>query len=533
LTALDLGGTTIRLRPLVSYPSHGRPKAVLSLSLGLEHLARLISITQRIWRDPVGSKVLGSLGYAALSAVGGSLLWPLHQQNWVVSLILGMLAVEAVLAHVTLRKPSLLITTDPSARYYARRTRRIAGTLAVVLPIMLPALGWAIALEICKADHHTYVFVANFEKDDQAAHYRVTRTIFEHLRSALSESPQVVPELVGRSVSWDKDGRSALSWCQRQEKAILIWGDFDTTRERVIVTAHFRLLRGSQKQLQGWSEIRSPLGELESFDVQDDLAHEFAYGTLFILGITRLESSDFGSAIVQFTNAIKEGGDRNVNPALFYRAHAFFQANQYENAIADYSTILNHEPNYHYALMNRGVAYVAIGDFKAGYSDLTQAIASEPSNEMAYANRGSALYELKRYREALDDYNHAIQLEPRDPLAYMGRANVYDKMDDIDKALVDYDAAVQLARNNPIIYFNRAIALHTHHQDDLAIENMKTVLLLKPTVESYEYRGYLFLRNGHRAEAINDYRMAVRFAKTDSERHEVETRLRELGADPQ
>jgi predicted RNA polymerase sigma factor len=93
--------------------------------------------------------------------------------------------------------------------------------------------------------------------------------------------------------------------------------------------------------------------------------------------------------------------------------------------------------------------------------------------------------------------------------------------------------AREIDRNNPIIYFNRAIALHTHDQDDLAIENMTTVLLLKPTVESYEYRGYLFLGNGHRAEAINDYRMAIRFAKTDSERREIETRLRALGADPQ
>jgi tetratricopeptide (TPR) repeat protein len=439
---------------------------------------------------------------------------------------------EAALVYITFRRSSLVITTDPSARYYSRRTRRIAVTLAVALPIMAPALGWTIALEICRADTRTFVFVANFENDPQAAHYRVTREIFEHLRSALSESPEVVPELLGRSVRWDKDGASALTWCQRQRKAILIWGDFDTTHEMVVVSAHFRLLRGSQKQLQGWSEIRSPLGELESFTVQDYLADGFAYGTLLILGIMRFEGADFGSAIFQLTNAITKGAGRNVDPALFYRGRAFFQAGQYENAIIDFSTILGHDPNYPYALNNRGASYVANGDFEAGNSDLTQAIAAQPWNPLAYVNRGSALYKLKRFREALDDYNHAIQLAPRDPLTYMGRANVFDTMDDIDEALVDYGTAARLDRNNPIIYFNRAIALHRHDRDELAIKDMGTVLLLKPSVVAYEYRGYLFLRTGRQPEAINDYRAALRIATADSEKREIEARLRDLGAEP-
>jgi len=229
-------------------------------------LKRLADIAQRIWIDPVGSKILGSIGYAVLSGVGGVLVRPLLRWNSTVSLMTcSAAAIEILLVWITFRGPSLIITAAPGARYFPSRTRKITGIAAAVLPILGPALGWGVALEICTLNRRTFVFVANFEASPQSANYRVTRTIFEHLRGALRDFPDTVPELIGHSVSWDQDPTSILTWCQRQQKAILVWGDFDTTQQKVVFTAHFRLLRGSKVPLQGWHEQRSPLGDLESF----------------------------------------------------------------------------------------------------------------------------------------------------------------------------------------------------------------------------------------------------------------------------
>jgi hypothetical protein len=63
------------------------------------------------------------------------------------------------------------------------------------------------------------------------------------------------------------------------------------------------------------------------------------------------------------------------------------------------------------------------------------------------------------------------------------------RMNDIDNALVNYGAAALLDRCNPIIYFNRAIALHTHDRDELAIKDMGTPVLPKPSLVAYKYRG--------------------------------------------
>ena len=499
----------------------------------MTRLESLEEIAKRIWKDPVASKILGSLGYAALSALGGCLLWPLLQQNWVLSSVVCSLAViESRLVWMTFRGPSLIVTAEPGARYYSRRTRKLAGIAAAVLPVLAPALCWAVVLETCRWDTHIVVFVANFETSPRSANYRVTRTVFEHLRNSLVDFPDVVPELVGRSVSWDRDPASVLTWCQRQRKAILIWGDFDTTKQKAVVTAHFQLLRGSKDPLQGSYERRSPLGDLDNFTIQDDLARHFAYGALLITGILRFERSDFDAAITRLTAAIKEAAGNNANPALFYRGRSYFETHQYGNAIADFSTVLDHEPAYPYALNNRGASFVAIGDFQAGYVDLTRAIADRPSDPMAYVNRGSALYKLRKFKEALDDFDHAIQLAPGDPLAYEGRGNVYDKIDEIGKALADYDTAVRLDKGNPKIYFNRAIALHSHGRDDEAIGDMGRVLVLGQSVAAYEYRGYLFLRTGRRAQAIGDYQSALRAARSDSERNEIEGRLRDLGEEP-
>jgi len=187
-------------------------------------LERLADIGRRFCNSPVGSKIIGSLVYAALSALGGRLLWPLLQRNWVVSsMTCSATVAEVLLVWMTFRGPSLIVVAEPGARYYSRRTRKITGIAAAVLPVLVPVLGWAVALKTCRQDSHTFVFVANFETSPQSARYRVTRTIFEHLRNALSDFPDIVPELVGSSVSWDKNPTSVLTWCQLQQKAILIW----------------------------------------------------------------------------------------------------------------------------------------------------------------------------------------------------------------------------------------------------------------------------------------------------------------------
>src|ERR1019366_5643400 len=193
-----------------------------------------------------------------------------------------------------------IITADPQARYFRRRPRRAATVLAMVLPVLAPIVAWAVGSEICRHDTRISVLVANFEADPQLAHYRVTRTVFEHLRDAVKEFPDVELELLGKSVPWNKNPNSILSWCQKQRNVMLIWGDFDTTREVVVVSAHFRLLNAALP-LQAWNDQRSPLGEVEDFTVQDSLSHEFAYLTLLAVGITRFENTDYHSAIKQLT----------------------------------------------------------------------------------------------------------------------------------------------------------------------------------------------------------------------------------------
>jgi hypothetical protein len=68
-----------------------------------------IDISRKIWNDPVGSKILGSLGYSALSAVGGCLLWPLVEKNWVAYLIVSALVVVEILLVWSIRPLSLCL----------------------------------------------------------------------------------------------------------------------------------------------------------------------------------------------------------------------------------------------------------------------------------------------------------------------------------------------------------------------------------------------------------------------------------------
>jgi tetratricopeptide (TPR) repeat protein len=417
--------------------------------LGGIHSKRARDLFRKVWADPVLSKILGSVGFALLSS---SYLSGLFLKGWRLFLILGpLLAAEIFLMWVSRRRPLAIITADPQARYFRRRPRRAATVLAMVLPVLAPIVAWAVGSEICRHDTRISVLVANFEADPQLAHYRVTRTVFEHLRDAVKEFPDVELELLGKSVPWNKNPNSILSWCQKQRNVMLIWGDFDTTREVVVVSAHFRLLNAALP-LQAWNDQRSPLGEVEDFTVQDSLSHEFAYLTLLAVGITRFENTDYHSAIKQLTAAIDESTRYNpkaANIALFYRGRAYFETGQFQSAAADFSSVINGERNFPYALNNRGASYAGLGDEEKAYADLSAAIATMPSDHRAYLNRGSVLYKLGRFQESLSDLNLAIRLAPENPQAYEQRANTYDRLNDLDRSLADYAHALRLDGKSP------------------------------------------------------------------------------------
>jgi tetratricopeptide (TPR) repeat protein len=112
--------------------------------------------------------------------------------------------------------------------------------------------------------------------------------------------------------------------------------------------------------------------------------------------------------------------------AEFYlkRGEDYSGVQQYDRAIADYTTALELKPDYAEAYNDRGFAYYLKRDFDRAIADYTRAIELRPNYPKAYNSRG-VVYMAGGYGEAksLPDFDRAIELKPDFRYAYINRAN--------------------------------------------------------------------------------------------------------------
>lgn len=141
---------------------------------------------------------------------------------------------------------------------------------------------------------------------------------------------------------------------------------------------------------------------------------------------------------------------RGKRAALYERANAFSDLRQFKEAIADYTSALDLDPNDVGSLSNRGVARMALG----------QAI------------------------KALSDFNAALQLRPDYVTAYFNRAAAHMLLGDLNAALKDVDVAIQLNPSSPPFYYRRAMIQLKKGETAKTVQDLKRVLALDPNHSS-------------------------------------------------
>jgi tetratricopeptide (TPR) repeat protein len=217
----------------------------------------------------------------------------------------------------------------------------------------------------------------------------------------------------------------------------------------------------------------------------------------------------------------------------------------YDRAIEDFDKVLVIEPDNVAALVSRGDAFAQLGDLGRAMADLNRAVALAPDKPTVLVTRGqvesrrgnlagaardyeaalkldqryaAAMINLAAVRSmqgesgaAIELLDQAIAIDRRNPLAFYNRGYAEFALKQYDKAIADYGAAIELDAGMGLAYNNRALSRAIAGSDLVAAlaDSDQALKLLPLNLEVRDTRGFIYLKLGDPALALNEYNAAL------------------------
>jgi tetratricopeptide (TPR) repeat protein len=213
----------------------------------------------------------------------------------------------------------------------------------------------------------------------------------------------------------------------------------------------------------------------------------------------------------------------NNKCALYYRGMIYEYLNENNNAIADYSNIIDTNDSVYteVALSQRAEIYFNIFESVKSIQDYSKLIILDSFNAELYLKRGiskrnnditslmkdsiNTKFFTLNYcvdtiindefifdtKGALNDFTTAIKLDPELAFAYYNRGKVYDDLKQLDRALSDFNLAIELDENDKYI-LARALIYKDKGELALSLNDFDLAISLNPENGfAYANRGYL------------------------------------------
>jgi len=126
------------------------------------------------------------------------------------------------------------------------------------------------------------------------------------------------------------------------------------------------------------------------------------------------------------------------------RGEAYFNSQQIDKAIPDFTRSIELKPDVPDAYYNRGISYINKARYLEAIKDFDRVVQLNANFMETYYNRGLAYHLQNKFAEAIKDYTSALNLAPNLAKAYNNRGIVYYNLGQYDKALDDQLKAKQL-----------------------------------------------------------------------------------------
>ena len=231
----------------------------------------------------------------------------------------------------------------------------------------------------------------------------------------------------------------------------------------------------------------------------------------FERGVELAKNGQRQEAIQLFDKAIKY----TERPKYFYvRGNAYYELENYQNAIKDYNKATSLNPSYVNVYFNRGMAYFDQQNYDEAIDDFTQVLRLKPQDDEAYDRRGLVYYESQNYSKAIEDFTQVIKLRPNDVDAYEAyeiRGLAKQANNDLQGAMADYTQMVNIQPDGIGGYHRRGRARFFLGDYQGSVDDYSQVIKIDPKNEdAYARRCSTYLNLAEYEKAVSDCTEAIK-----------------------
>ena len=175
---------------------------------------------------------------------------------------------------------------------------------------------------------------------------------------------------------------------------------------------------------------------------------------LLNLGIIQRQQGLNDDAYISFTAALANNPMPEV--VLHRRASLLSEMGRYEEAIEDYTTLINQYPEEVEAYYRRGLLFLELHERQKGEADFRKANELDPVHLFTLLSK-ALLFKLEDNWEAAEKiYSRLVESEPNpDPSILLNRAECYVHTGQTFRASADLRTIEPSQRYNPYFYFLR------------------------------------------------------------------------------
>ena len=202
--------------------------------------------------------------------------------------------------------------------------------------------------------------------------------------------------------------------------------------------------------------------------------------------------------------------------AYILKGEIYREQNRLQDALASFDKATELEPEAPGPFQNRGEIYRQQGQYEEAIAQFNEVLKLQPGVLLTLMHRADAFLASEKLQEALTDIEIVLEKQPL-VAAHRLRAAILIKMDRLDEAVKEMESVSAAMPDQPELKMQLALYYLVDKQSSKAISLYSDILEQDPdNFETLQARGDAYLNVGMHAEAIADFRHALKLQPEDT-----------------